>query len=147
LREAEIRHLAKIVRHERLYFVTDEPRHPLWERLKDLHGEVFAEGGIRDFRFIHSFQKVAICQSTFHWWATFLGAAREIYYPPTNRGLWGHPEPAEQAWQPGHYGIDLRVDEPRYIYDWWQEVERTEADAPEAGMEAIEPGKIIKGLE
>jgi hypothetical protein len=35
LREAEIRHLAKIVRHERLYFVTDEPRHPLWERLRD----------------------------------------------------------------------------------------------------------------
>ena len=118
LRIEEIRRLARTVPHERLYIVTDEPGHPMIESLKDLHPIIQAEGGMKDFKFIHSFQKVAICQSTFHWWATFLGAAREIYFPKTNRGLWSHPEPPTMAWEPGHYGTDLKVDEERYIYDW-----------------------------
>ena len=118
LNEAEIRRLAKTVPHERIYIVTDEPGHPMIESLKDLHPIIQAEGGMKDFKFIHSFQKVAICQSTFHWWATFLGAAREICFPKMNRGLWSHPEPPMMAWEPGHFGTDLRVDEERYIYEW-----------------------------
>ena len=118
LREEEIRRLARCVPHERLYFVTDAPGHPLLAKLGDLGAEVFAGGGLADFRFIQSFQKIAFCQSTFQWWAAFLSEAREIYFPPCDRGLWSHPEPADLAWQPSHWGIDLRVDEESYIYDW-----------------------------
>lgn len=118
LNEAEIRRLVRTVGHERLYLLTDAPGHPLVAAVRDLGAEVVSLGGMADFRFIHSFQKVAICQSTFHWWAAFLGAAREIYFPPCDRGVWGHPEPAVLAHDPCHYGIDLRVDEERYIYDW-----------------------------
>ena len=118
LNEAEIRRLVRTVPHERLYILTDAPRHPLLAAVRDLGAEIFSAGGMEDFRFIHSFQKVAICQSTFHWWAAFLGAAREIYFPPCNRGVWSHPEPAQLADEPGHYGIDLRVDEERCVYDW-----------------------------
>jgi hypothetical protein len=118
LTEAEIRRLARTVGHERLYLVTDAPGHPLVAGLRDLRAEVVSLGGMEEFRFIHSFQKVAIGQSTLHWWAAFLGAAREVYFPPCDRGVWGHPEPAHLAHEPGHWGIDLRVDEERYVYDW-----------------------------
>ena len=118
LNEAEIRRLVRTVGHERLYLLTDAPGHPLVAAVRDLGAEVVSLGGMADFRFIHSFQKVAICQSTFHWWAAFLGAAREVYFPPCDRGVWSHPEPALLAHEPGHHGIDVRVDEARYIYDW-----------------------------
>ena len=118
LREEEIRRLVRTVPHERLYFVTDAPSDPLLAAVRDLGAEVVSQSAMEDFRFIHSFQKVAICQSTFHWWAAFLGAAREIYFPPCDRGIWSHPEPAQLAHEPGHYGIDLRVDEERYVYEW-----------------------------
>ena len=118
LTEEEIRRLVRTVAHERLYLVTDVPGHPLVAAVRDLGAEVVSGKAMEDFRFIHSFQKVAICQSTFHWWAAFLGAAREVYFPPCDRGVWGHPEPAHLAHEPGHWGIDLRVDEGRYIYEW-----------------------------
>ena len=108
----------RTVPHERLHIVTDAPGHPLVAAVQDLGAEVFHEGPMADFRCIQAFQKIAICQSTFHWWAAFLGAAREIYYPRDDRGPWSHPVPAHLAHEPGHYGIDLRVDEARYIYDW-----------------------------
>ena len=119
LRVEEIRRLVKTVPHERLYLVTDEPGHPTIESLKDLHPVVQAEGEMQDFRFIHSFQKVAIGQSAFQWWAAFLGAAREIYSPPMDRGIWSHPEPADLITDPWWWGIDLRVpDDQRYVYEW-----------------------------
>jgi len=118
LLEPEIRHLVKIVPHRRLYFITDQPRHRIFRSLRDLDGEVHTGDDLTVFRFIHPFQKVALSQSALHWWAAFLGSAREIYFPPVDRGPWSHPEPPQAAWQPPHFGIDVRVDEPRYIYDW-----------------------------
>ena len=118
LSEEEIRRLVRTVVHERLYFVTDRPEHPLFTRLRDLRGGVVSGAVMDDFRFIQSFQKIAFGQSTLHWWAAFLSEAREIYFPRCDRGRWSHPEPAHLAHEPSHYGIDLRVDEERYIYDW-----------------------------
>lgn len=119
LNEAEIRRLVRTVRHERLYLLTGALGDPLVAAVRDLGAEVVYLGGMAAFRFIHSFQKVAIGQSAFQWWAAFLGAAREIYFPKIDLGAWSHPEPAVLAHDPAHWGIDLRVmDEPRYIYDW-----------------------------
>jgi hypothetical protein len=118
LREDEVRRLVKVVPHKRLYIVTDQPDHPMIEALRDIRAEIRSGEMMDDFRFIHSCQKVAISQSTFHWWATFLGRAREIYFPSTDRGIWSKPEPALNGSDPLHYGINLQVDEPQYIYDW-----------------------------
>ena len=119
LTEEEVRRLVRTVKHSRLHFVTDEPGHAIFERMRDLGGTVHSGKAMEDFRLIHSFQKVAICQSTFHWWATFLGRAREIYFPPCNRGIWSKPERECGMAAPVHYGIDLRVPgDGRYIYDW-----------------------------
>ena len=118
LSESEIRRLVRTVPHTKLTIVTDSPRHPFLASLGDLGAEVLGEGGLADFRAIASFQKVAFCQSTFQWWAAFLGEAREVYFPKCTRGIWSHPEPARFAYEPGHHGIDLRVEETRYVYDW-----------------------------
>lgn len=118
-REEEIRRLVARVPHNRLFLVTDQPTHPMFESLRDLLPEIVSTGPFEDFRFIHSFQKIAISQSTFHWWAAFLGRAREIYFPPCDRGIWSKPNRAHSAGDPLHYGIDVRVDEDRYIYDWY----------------------------
>jgi hypothetical protein len=121
LRENDVRHLAALVSHQRFFLLTDQPSNPMLEALRDLGAEIVCGDEMERFRFIHSCQKVAISQSALHWWGAFLGAAREIYFPPIDRGPWSHPEPAKFAYEPEHYGIDLRVtDEKRWIYDWWK---------------------------
>lgn len=121
LRENEVRRLAGQVPHERLFLVTDQPRHPQIEALRDLRAEIVSGSEMERFRFTHSCQKVAIGQETTGWWAAFLGVAREVYFPPIDQGPWSHPEPAKFAYDPEHYGIDLRVtDDERWIYDWWK---------------------------
>lgn len=116
--EEEVRRLARLVKYRRLYIVVEEPNASHIKRLcEDLHAE--AVPNIREaFPFISSFQKIAFSQNTFHWWAAFLSNAREVYFPPCDRGEWGHPHPAILAHDPHHHGIDLRVQEQRYIYDW-----------------------------
>ena len=117
LTEDEVRRLVRTVSHNRLHFVTDEPGHAIFERMRDLSGTVHSGKAMEDFRLIHSFQKVAICQSTFHWWTTFLGRAREIYFPPMDRGIWSRPERECGMAAEVHCGIDLRVPgDGRYIY-------------------------------
>ncbi len=119
LTEGEIRRLVGRVEHSELHWLVDDPDDPMLTRLIDLGGVVHCRGGMEDFRLIHSFQKVAIGQSAFQWWAAFLGAAREIYFPPIDRGIWSHPEPADLITDPWWWGIDLRVpNDERYIYGW-----------------------------
>ncbi len=119
LTDGEVRRLVGKVDHTDLHWLVDDPGDPMLTRLIDLGGVVHCRGGMEDFRLIHSFQKVAIGQSAFQWWAAFLGAAREIYFPPINRGIWSHPEPADLITDPWWWGIDLRVpNDERYIYGW-----------------------------
>lgn len=119
LNEQEVRRLAATVSYSRLYLVTNLPEHPLVRALRDLGGEVVVEGEMKEFLFLRSFQKVAISQDSLSWWASFLGHAREIYFPKCDRGIWSHPEPSHLSYQPWWHGIDLRgKNDPRYVYDW-----------------------------
>ena len=119
LTEGEIRRVVGKVEHTELHWLVDDPEDPMLGRIRDLGGVVHCSGGMEDFRLIHSFQKVAIGQSAFQWWAAFLGAAREIYFPPIDRGIWSHPEPADLITDPWWWGIDLRVPgDGRYVYGW-----------------------------
>lgn len=60
-----------------------------------------------DFSFIMSFNNIAICQSTFSWWAAFLSKASNVFFPKSTCGPWNKKES----------GIDLKVDdEDRYKY-------------------------------
>jgi hypothetical protein len=120
-REDEVRLLVKRVAHERLFLVTDQPRHALIAGLRDLQAEIVCGRAMENFRFLHSCQKVAIGQDAGEWWAAFLGRAQEIYFPRIEQGAWSHPSSAKFVYEPEHYGIDLRVlDEDRWIYGWWK---------------------------
>lgn len=115
----EIRYLAHVIDHRKLYIVTGGcSRELLAKELRGLN-PVFVSGGVlHDFLFILSFQKIAISQSALHWWAAFLSDAREIFFPKYDRGYWSVPSPPAFVHEPAHYGIDLRVEDPRYVYDW-----------------------------
>lgn len=115
-----IRHLAHRIPHRRLFIVTDSAANPVLRQLRDLAFELVPWQGFKTVLFIRSFQKIAIDQNVSQWWAAFLSDAREVYFPPCETGLWSHPEPANHAFDPWHYGVDLRVDEDRYVYDWWK---------------------------
>ncbi len=116
--ETDIRKLAALA-PGRVHFLTDREHDPLRQALRDLGGEWHVEDGLDALRLAHSFQRIAFCQSALIWWGAFLGAGREIYFPKIDTGHWSHPAPAKFAYEPAHYGIDLRVpDEERYIYDW-----------------------------
>lgn len=116
--EPDIRKLAAMA-PGRLHFLTDQSNDPLRLVLRELGGTWHVEDGLDALRLVHSFQRVAFCQSALAWWGAFLGAGREIYFPNIDSGHWSHPAPAKFAWEPEHYGIDLRVpDEERWIYEW-----------------------------
>ncbi len=116
--EEELRRLIQVVHHDRLFFLTNQPCHPLIAALADLRATVVSDHDIGLTRFIWSFKRIAICQNATAWWAAFLSDAREVYFPHCNRGAWSHPQLAQLPNEPEYYGIDLRVYEDRYIYDW-----------------------------
>jgi len=94
--------------------VCDEPQNPKLSVLKDMgciiqdnsnHGRMKF---LADFVFVKNAKKCIIANSTFSWWATFLGNSEKIYFPCK-----------KYPWisNPGKDDVDLRVyDEERYKF-------------------------------
>lgn len=118
LKLEDIWHLKRTVPHKTLHLLSETSNHPFYDTSPSLEADIFIGGPLEQLLFIRSFSKIAISQSTLQWWGAFLSNASEIYYPKCEGGLWSHPEPAKQIHDPEYYGIDLRVDEMRYIYSW-----------------------------
>jgi hypothetical protein len=119
LAETEIRRLVKRVRPSELVLIANKEEHPLLPALADMSPKIEIRTGWAQFLTISGFQKIAICQDAGHWWAAFLGQAREIYFPPLDRGPWSHAAAANFVSEPSWHGIDLRVPgDSRYVYDW-----------------------------
>jgi hypothetical protein len=116
LTELEVRHLAKVIPHRSLYLIVSSAEAA--QPFRDLNPNVIEASGIQALCVIQSFRKVAIGQNALEWWGAFLGNAAAVYFPSCTRGIWSHPDPANLADEPDHFGIDLRVDDPRYVYDW-----------------------------
>jgi hypothetical protein len=116
-RLSELQELCRTVNYKHLFFLVTEPSIDELAMAATLGADLLFTTDIDRFRLIHSFQKVAISQNVLHWWAVFLGKAREIYFPPIDRGEWSHPKPAIFQYEPDYWGIDLRVlDEAQWIY-------------------------------
>lgn len=119
LSETEIRRVVQAVRPAEVVLIASRRDHPLLRALADLSPSIEICTGWAQFLAIRSFQKVALSQDVGHWWAASLGEAREIYFPPLDRGPWSHPEPAQLAHEPAWHGTDLRApSDSRFIYDW-----------------------------
>lgn len=62
---------------------------------------------IEDFKFIMSFNKIVVAQSTFSWWAAFLSDAQEIFAPLPEKGIMSNERPDVQL---------TGIEEDRYTY-------------------------------
>ena len=93
--------------------VTDEPAHPTIEHLRRRHGAAVVSSAdpYEDFRRLMAHRRLVTSESTFCWWAGWLGRAERIVQPP-------------RALDPAVYGgfwsdredIDLFVDDDdRYV--------------------------------
>ena len=74
---------------DRCLVVTDSPAHPAIRRLaSELRGlTVSAGSAMTDYRTLHQASRAVITPSTFGWWATWTGAAKEIYIAQ-EMGVW-----------------------------------------------------------
>jgi hypothetical protein len=109
---------AASIPHRALHVVYHGERDTLPKEVAALNPEVMVpESEWDELRFVASFQKAVIRPDALQWWATFLGAGREIHFPRITRGPWSRPARARLAHEPSWYGIDLRVpDDERYVY-------------------------------
>lgn len=103
------------VPHERVFITSQDPYHVI---LKDLYvyDPIFLDhvSPIHTFNFVRLFNKIAISQSTYSWWAAYLSQASEIYFPITKDGPWSYGPNQRDKWK--RYGHDLMVNENRYKY-------------------------------
>jgi hypothetical protein len=68
-----------------LYIVTDRPKSSAEERylrkFDEFNPTVVSNSPIDDFEFLRRFRRIILSNSTFSWWAAYLGAAEEIVLP------------------------------------------------------------------
>jgi hypothetical protein len=88
---------------DKLYIVTDEIKSGAEERylrkFDEFNPTIVSNSAREDFEFLRRFRKIILSNSTFGWWAAYLGAAEEITLPKnfnrfgvTKRGRHGHQE-------------------------------------------------------
>jgi len=94
----------------RLFLASDNIEHPLLNKF-DKYNAIYQTNANKfsTMNLIRLFNKIAISQSTYSWWAAYLSDATEIYFPWTKDGPW-----SEKIRK--RLGLDLRVDEKRYYY-------------------------------
>ena len=96
------------IKANRLFITSDSIQHPLL-RPFDKYSPIYLSlpNSVQTFNFIRLFNRIAISQSSYSWWASYLSNAKEIYYPVTSNGLWSVTSRNDE---------DYRVNEERYIY-------------------------------
>lgn len=96
------------VSFNKIYITTDSPNDVFLKKFDAYNPVIVNNSCIEDFKFISSFNKIIISQSSYSWWAAFLSNATEIIFPVTDFGIWGEISRPD---------IDLKiVDESRYKY-------------------------------
>lgn len=103
------------VEYNRLFITSQDPFNPILRNLYE-YNPVFVEhvSPMHTFNFVRLFNKIALSQSTYSWWAGYLSDATEIYFPITKDGPWSYGKHQKAKWK--DYRHDLMVNEPRYKY-------------------------------
>lgn len=101
--------------YNRLFITSQDPFNPILRNLYE-HNPIFLEhvSPMHTFNFVRLFNKIAISQSTYSWWAAYLSHANEIYFPITKDGPWSYGKNQKPKWK--DFKHDLMVDESRYKY-------------------------------
>jgi hypothetical protein len=118
--------ILKGMRFNRLFITSDEPLHPLVDAFQKYDPiMVQNDSAIKTLAFIKRFDRIAIAESTYSWWAAYLTEASEIYYPISKNGLWGinmRWNPTSSKWRllnkinDRDSDLYLRVNNDRYKY-------------------------------
>jgi hypothetical protein len=111
---------------DRLFISSDNPFHVLTEEFDKYDPiRVENENPLKTMALVSRFNRIAISESTFSWWASYLSEAEEIYFPISVSGLWGINQTWDRASASWHAlnplnvrdsDLYLRVDEDRYKY-------------------------------
>lgn len=103
------------VEYNRLFITSQDPFNPILRNLYE-YNPIFLEhvSPMHTFNFVRLFNKIALSQSTYSWWAAYLSDASEIYFPITKDGPWSYGKNQKAKWK--DFKHDLMVDEPRYKY-------------------------------
>jgi hypothetical protein len=97
------------LRCRRLFFTTDQPDHPLAQRLARLGARRIDADPLATLRIGAACSTIVMSNSTYAWWLAFLGRPQEVWFPMANHigeGAWALNRLAD--------GVDLRIDEPAY---------------------------------
>jgi hypothetical protein len=80
-----IRRTSKI---KRIWIVTDAPKDPFFKRFKVWRPRFFSGSPLEQLEFMIRARRLVLSQSTFCWWAAFLGNPEQVYAPLPRTGIW-----------------------------------------------------------
>jgi hypothetical protein len=104
----------EIASPRKIFIATDEPGHPFLNQFSKYKPTILlgTRRPIEDLAIAKLFNKIAISCSTFSWWAAILSNASQVYFPIDEVGHWSRCNHQTIEMD----SIDLRVDDPRFIY-------------------------------
>lgn len=76
---------------DNIWIVTDAPNDPFFNRFKSFRPNFFSGSPLEQLAFMIKSRRLVLSQSTFSWWAGFLGNQEEIYAPVPKQGIWANP--------------------------------------------------------
>lgn len=122
----------------KVFIGTDEPGHPFLDSFKKYNPVILVwkqeEKAMLDLFSAQHFNKIAISCSTFSWWSAVLSDASEIYFPIDEDGIWSmHYNDLTYPKKNIQTAIDLRIDDPRFIYFY---------NCPTVKTNRISPGAV-----
>lgn len=101
----------KMAMPTRIFIVTEDKNHPFVRIFDRYNPIIVSQDPLADLAMARFFKKIVLSASSFSWWAAILSDADEVYFPIGDDGHW-----SLHRMQSPNYHIDLRVDEPRFIY-------------------------------
>ena len=80
-----------------VWIVTDAPKDPFFNRFKAWRPRFFSGSALEQLAFMIRARRLVLSQSTFCWWAAFLGNQEEVYAPLPRSGIWAESSDGNSA--------------------------------------------------
>lgn len=71
-----------------LWILTDDPRDPFFDRFARWRPRFAAGSALEDLRMMSMARRIVMSQSTYSWWAAFLGEPEQVICPVPSFGAW-----------------------------------------------------------
>lgn len=84
--------LARLPHVDQIWIVTDDPADPFFRRFDRWRPRFSSGTALEDLRFLSAARRLVMSQSTFSWWATFLGDPDQVICPEPTFGAWSPTE-------------------------------------------------------